>query len=60
MQVTCRINDYSHPAQPCIKVHSNWSYGDEVELEIDEQRYVVNGKELISAVERCMLDNQGR
>ena len=60
MKVTTEIKDYSEPAQPSIRVHSNWNRGEFVELEIEGKRYKVLGKELISAVERCTLDCFGR
>lgn len=60
MKVTCEINDYSNPAQPNIKIHSAWATGSNVEIEVDGERYEVNGKELISAVQKAMLDIFGR
>ena len=60
MKVTCQINDYSNPAKKEIKVHNAFAYGDHVELEVDGERYEVNGRELISAIERCMLDVFGK
>ena len=56
MKVTCEINDYSKPAKPKIKVHNAWADGRAVELEVNGERYKVNGEELISAVKKCMLD----
>ena len=56
MKVTCEINDYSNPAKPQIKVHNAWADGRKVELEVNGERYKVNGEELISAVKKCMLD----
>ena len=55
MKVTCEINDYSKPAQPCIKVHNAWRDGAKVELEIKGERYIVSGEELISAVKGAMV-----
>ena len=56
MNVTCEINDYSEPAQSKIKVHSAWNYKSTmVELEVDGNRYQVKGRELISAIERCLI-----
>lgn len=55
MNITCRIEDHSNPAQPSIKIHNSYCNGEWVELEIDNKRYTVSGKELISAVERCMI-----
>ena len=60
MKVTCEINDYSNPAKPCIRVHNAFAYGDHVELEVEGQRYEVDGEELISAVRRCLLNCMGR
>lgn len=56
MEVTCKINDYSNPAKPSVFIHSSWSHGERVELEIGDERYTVDGDELISAIKRCMLN----
>lgn len=56
MKVTCEINDYSKPAQPCIKIHNAWGDSGKVELEIKGERYVVKADELISAVIRAKLN----
>lgn len=56
MKVTCQIEDYTTPSKPAIKVHNAWAYGNHVELEVNGERYEVDGKELISAIEKCMLD----
>lgn len=55
MKVTVEINDYSKPAQPCIRVHNTWGDGSKVELEIKGERFTVSGEELISAVKRAMV-----
>ncbi len=60
MRITAQISDYSEPAHREIKVHNAWSDGSKVELEVDDKRYTVSGKELISAIERCMLNSFGR
>lgn len=60
MKITVQIEDYSNPAQPQIRVHNSWSDGEKVEIEINGERYTVNGNELISAVKRCMLNAFGR
>ncbi len=60
MKVTCEIQDYSQPAKPSIRVHSDWYGGDHVELEVDGNRYTVDGEELISAIKRCMLNALGK
>ena len=56
MKVMCKINDYSDPAKPSILIHSSWPHGERVELEVDDERYTVDGEELISAIKRCMLN----
>lgn len=56
MKVTCKINDYSNPSKPSILIHSSWSNGEMVELEIGDERYTVDGEELISAIKRCILN----
>ena len=55
MKVTVEINDYSKPAQPCIRVHNAWGDGTKVELEVKGERYIVSGEELISAIKRAMV-----
>ena len=55
MKVTVEINDYSKPAQPCIKVHNAWSDGSKVELEIKGERFTVSAEELISAIQRAKI-----
>ena len=55
MKVTVEINDYSKPAQPCIRIHNAWADGEKVELEVKGERYTVDGNELISAIKRAML-----
>lgn len=56
MKITAEITDYSKPAKPSIRVHNHWSHGDMVELEVNGERYTVKGSELISAINRCMLN----
>ena len=60
MKVTCEIKDYSNPAKPQIKIHNAWNIGEHVELEINGERYEVDGAELISAINRCMLNYFGK
>lgn len=55
MKVTVEINDYSKPAQPCIRVHNAWRDGSKVELEVDGKRYTVCADELISAIQRALV-----
>lgn len=56
MKVTIEIQDYSDPAQPCIRVHSVWQDGKKVELEIDGKRYTVLADELVSAISKAELN----
>ena len=60
MKVTVEIQDYSNPAKLPIRVHNAWGDGDKVEVEVGGERHVVDGAELISAVQRCLLDVFGR
>ena len=60
MKITCEINDYSKPAKPRIRIHSSWSHGEMVELEVGDERFTVDGEELISAIKRCMLNVFGK
>lgn len=54
IKVTCELKDYSEPVKPEIRVHSHWNYNDLVELEVKGERYTVNGRDLITAVENAM------
>ena len=53
--MTVEINDYSKPAQPCIRIHNAWSDGSKVELEIKGERFTVSAEELISAIQRAKV-----
>lgn len=59
MEITAKINDYSEPSKTPICVYNHWNKGDMVELEVNGERYTVKGSELISAINRCMLDTFG-
>lgn len=54
MKVTVEIDDYSNPAKTNIRVHNAFADRNKVEIEIDGERRVVDGRGLISAVERCL------
>ena len=54
IKVTCQLKDYSEPAQPEIKVHSDYFFGNIVELEVDGKRYRVSGNDLIEATKNAM------
>lgn len=54
MKVTVEIDDYSNPAKTNIRVHNAFANRKNVEIEVDGERRVVDGRELISAVERCL------
>ena len=57
MKITTEIEDYSTPAKPKIRVHNSWFQSSSlVELEVEGKRYTVKGSELISAIQKCMLD----
>ena len=56
MKITAEINDYSNPAMQKIRVHNAWGDSTKIELEVDGKRYKVKGSELISAINRCLLD----
>ena len=59
MKITAEINDYSNPSKTHIRVHNHWNYGDMVELEVNGERHTVKGSELISAINRCLLNTFG-
>lgn len=54
MKVTCEIQDYSNPVKPNIRIHNSWLRGTLVEIEIDGERYVVDGNEMKCAIDNCM------
>lgn len=54
MKITIEVLDKSTPMKPNLRVHSHWNYNDCVELEINGDRQVVNGKELIYAIQCCI------
>lgn len=57
IKVTCQLDDYSSLSMPSIKVHNNWNTKRNVDLEIDGERYTVNGYDLIQAVQNAMNTN---
>ena len=59
MRITAEIKDYSKPAKTPIRVHNHWNIGSFVELEVNGERYTVKGSELISAINRCVLNTFG-
>ena len=59
MKITAEINDYSNPSKTHIRVHNHWCHHDMVELEINEVRFTIKGSELISAINRCLLNSFG-
>lgn len=54
MKVTCEIQDYSNPAKPNISVHDSWLRGALAEIEVEGNRYTVDGNEIKRAVDNCM------
>lgn len=54
MQVTCRLTDYSKPAKPSILINNAWNDKTRVEIQIGDERYTVDGRELIEAVKNAM------
>ena len=56
MKVTIEINDYSDPAKPNIRVHSDWCDGNKAVLEVDGKEYKVLADELISALKKVQLN----
>lgn len=59
MKVTIEIKDYSDPAQPCIRVHSDWYDGNKAVLEVGDKKYTILADELISALKRVQLNTFG-
>ncbi len=53
IKITCQLTDYSDPSKPTMKVHNHWSNPDLVELQVDDERFVVSASEIIAAVRNC-------
>lgn len=56
MKVTCEIKDYSNPTKPNIKIHNAWNDSNKVEIEINNEKYIVVADEMISAINRAKLN----
>ena len=54
IKVTCELQTYHDTAKPSVKVHNHWNQTELVELEVNGERFVVKGTELIGAVKNCM------
>lgn len=54
IKVTCEVPDCSIPAKPNIKVHNHWNSSGLVEIEVDGERYAVDGNCLKRAIDNCM------
>jgi hypothetical protein len=55
MKVTVEVSVRSDSDKPNIRVHSALYGGEFVEIEIKGERYKVNAREMISAIERCEM-----
>lgn len=58
VKVTCQISDYSEPRKVEVKVNSHWCYSNLVEIQILDERYTVDGRDLIKAIMNCMNTNK--
>lgn len=58
VKVTCQVSDYSEPRKAEIKIHNHWRTDNLVEIQILEDRYTVDGSDLIHAVMNCMNTNR--
>lgn len=59
--MTIRIELESNNANnPTLTVRNCWRDGHAVEIQVGSTVYEVDGKELISAINRCMTDCFGR
>lgn len=54
MKITIEVSDRSAIAQSNIKVHNHYNYNDCIELEMNGNRQVINGNELIYAIQCCI------
>ena len=57
IKVSCQLEDYSDPPKMPVRVHAHWLTKNNVELEVAGEKYVVNGRDLITAVQNCMNTN---
>lgn len=53
IKVTCEVKTYNEPAKESIRVHNHWNRNEMIELEINNQRYVILAKELKAAIDNC-------
>lgn len=54
VKVTCEIDDYSEPSRQHIRMHNHWRGGTLIEIEINGERYSVDGNDLKTAADNCM------
>ncbi len=54
MKVTCEIKEYSEMVGRNIKINNHFSYRNLLEIEVDGKRYVVDGREMKTAIDNCM------
>lgn len=54
LKITVEVSDKSSTAKPNIRVHNHYNYNDCVELEMNGERQIINGKELIYAIQCCI------
>ena len=53
MTVLVKLDDYSKPAQPSIRVRSHWNSNTYVELLIDDKCYTVSAEQLKRAIQNA-------
>lgn len=50
IKVTCELKEYSNPSKPSILIHSHWYDHRFIEIEINGERYIIFGEDMIKAV----------
>lgn len=60
MIIRIEIESTANDDYPTLVMRSCWHSGSNVEIQVGSAIYEVNGKELISAINRCMTDCFGR
>ena len=58
IKVTCEIGSYDNPAKTRILIHSHWHRNDMIEIEIGDEKRMVQGNDVIEAVRNAMNTNR--
>lgn len=58
IKINCEIKTYVNYKEKYINIRNYPSDTHCVELEVDGERYVINGNDLIVAINNCLNDNK--